>query len=141
MSDDVQFRHRLVVRFSDCDPMGHVNHAVYFTYFEQCRLTWWRHLGGEVGMPGAATVIVHAACDYRAPAYAHEELEVRLRLGAVGRTSVTLRYEIVNAVSGQHLAEGRTVNVTLDRATRAPIPVPEATRVLLRDGKSEDRSK
>jgi YbgC/YbaW family acyl-CoA thioester hydrolase len=109
MSDNsFPFRHRLVVRFSDCDPMGHANHAIYFTYFEQCRLTWWRHLGSTSGLPGAATVIVHAACDYRAPAHVHDELEVRLTLGAIGRTSVTLMYEIVNVATGLRLAEGQT---------------------------------
>jgi acyl-CoA thioester hydrolase len=135
MSDRFPFRHRLVVRFSDCDPMGHANHAAYFTYFEQCRLTWWRHLGSTTGLPGASTAIVHAECDYRAQAFAHDELEVRLTLGGIGRTSITLNYEIVSAANGARLAEGRTVNVTLDPSTKQPIPVPEATRALLEDGK------
>jgi acyl-CoA thioester hydrolase len=139
MSDDgFPFRHQLVVRFSDCDPMGHANHASYFTYFEQCRLTWWRHLGSTTGLPGASTVIVHAECDYRAPALAHDQLEVRLNLGAIGRSSVTLIYEIVNATTGVRLAEGRTVNVTLDPATRQLIPVPEQTRALLERGSALD---
>jgi acyl-CoA thioester hydrolase len=135
------FRHRLVARFSDCDPMGHVNHATYFTYFEQCRLTWWRHLGSTAGLPGATTVIAHAECDYRASAVAHDQLEVRLRLGAIGRASITLTYEIVNAVTGALLAEGRTVNVTLDPATREPIPVPDVTRTLLERGRPLDSVK
>ena len=61
--ENVAYRHRLGVRFRDCDAMGHVNHAVYFTYFEQARLMRWRHLGGGTGLPGASTVIVHAECD------------------------------------------------------------------------------
>jgi acyl-CoA thioester hydrolase len=90
-------------------------------------------------MPGAGTVIVHATCDYRAPAHVHDELEVRLKLGAIGRTSVTLAYEVVNVATSQRLAEGRTVNVTLDPATRKPIAVPETTRELLTRGTPEDR--
>jgi acyl-CoA thioester hydrolase len=136
MSDDsFPFRHQLVVRFSDCDPMGHANHAAYFTYFEQCRLTWWRHLGSASGPPGASAVIVHAECDYRAPALAHDQLEVRLNLAAIGRSSVTLTYEIVNLATGVRLAEGRTVSVTLDPDTGRQIPVPEMTRKLLELGK------
>jgi acyl-CoA thioester hydrolase len=134
MSDAFQFSHRLIVRFRDCDAMGHVNHAVYFTYFEQCRFSWWRQLGSATGMPGATTVIVHAECDYRAPAHVHDELEIRLTLGAVGRSSVTLVYEIINVVTSRRLAEGRTVNVTVDATTGEPIPVPEATRALLERG-------
>src|SRR4051794_40780044 len=115
MSDSrVSFRHRVVVRFRDCDAMGHVNHAVYFTYFEQCRLTWWRSLGKGPGIAGVATNVVHAACDYRAPAFVHDELEVRLMLKAIGRSSVTLGYQIVNVENEQLLAEGTSVNVTLD---------------------------
>ena len=121
--------------------MGHVNHAVFFTYFEQCRFTWWRHLGSPTGMPGAATVIVHAECDYRAPAHVHDELEVRLRLEKIGRTSVTLGYEVVNRETGVTLVEGRTVNVTVDRQTRRPIPVPEDTRTLLMHGGTLNRLK
>jgi acyl-CoA thioester hydrolase len=139
MSDDgFPFRHRLVVRFSDCDPLGHANHAAYFTYFEQCRLTWWRHLGSTSGPPGVSAVIVHAECDYRAPALAHDEIEVRLNLGAIGRSSVTLVYEIVNATTGLRLAEGRTISVTLDPASKETIPVPERTRMLLERGKPLD---
>jgi len=138
MSEGFPFRHQLVVRFSDCDPMGHANHAAYFTYFEQCRLTWWRHLGSTSGLPGANTVIVHAEFDYRAPALAHDRLEVRLNLGGVGRSTVTLTYEVVNAATGVRLAEGRTVNVTLDPATRQVIPVPETTRKLLERGTPVD---
>lgn len=128
MSDSIAYRHRLVVRFRDCDAMGHVNHAVYFTYFEQSRLTWWRSLGGGSGFPGAATNIVHAECDYRAPAFVHDELEVRLKLKAIGRSSVTLGYELVNVATNVVLAEATTVNVTLDPETRRTIPVPDATR-------------
>ena len=44
--------HRLEVRFRDCDPMGHVNNAVYLTYLEQTRLMHWRSLWG-FGLPSA----------------------------------------------------------------------------------------
>jgi acyl-CoA thioester hydrolase len=139
MSDDsFPFRHQLVVRFSDCDPMGHANHAAYFTYFEQCRLTWWRHLGSTTGPPGASAVIVHAECDYRAPALAHDQLEVRLTLGGIGQSSVTLMYEIDNAATGVRLAEGKTISVTLDLLTGQRIPVPEQTRMLLERGEPLD---
>ena len=125
------FRHRLAVRFSDCDLFGHVNHAVYFTYFEQCRLEWWRHLGGTSGMPGAGAIIVHASCNYRAPSHVSDELEVRLAVAALGTSSVTLDYEIVNVASGQLVADGRTVNVAYDYAAGHTIPLPPETRVRL----------
>jgi acyl-CoA thioester hydrolase len=128
---DTSFVHRLTVRFRDCDMMVHVNHAVYFTYMEQCRFALWRSLGGGTGLPGAATIIVHAECDYRAPAFIHDELDVRLTVGDIGRSSFTFHYEIVNAGSDRRLAEGRTVNVAFDPSSNRAIPIPDDTRSLL----------
>jgi len=125
------FSHRLVVRFRDCDAMGHVNHAVYFTYMEQCRFALWRQLGGGAGLPGAGTIMVHAECDYRAPSFVHDEVEVRIRLSDMGRSSFTFAYELVNVASGQRLAEGKTVNVTYDYQAGRTIPIPDQTRALL----------
>jgi acyl-CoA thioester hydrolase len=111
--------------------MGHVNHAVYFTYLEQCRFALWRQMGGGTGLPGAGTIVVHAECDYRAPAVVHDELEIRLTVGAIGRSSFTFHYEVVNAANGRAIAGGKTVNVTYDYSIGARIPIPPATRALL----------
>src|SRR3954470_17703950 len=88
------YRHRLCVRFRDCDAMGHVNHAVYFTYFEQGRLTFWREVTGAPS-PHTRVIIARAECDYRAPAHFGDALEVRIGIGEIGRSSFTLTYEIV----------------------------------------------
>src|SRR5205814_2837065 len=98
MPTDYAFRHTLDVRFRDCDALGHVNHAVYFTYLEQCRLTFWRELTGRPA-PHARVIVAHAECDYRAPAYFGERLEVRLNVGDIGRSSFQLRFDIINTVT------------------------------------------
>ena len=67
--------------------MGHVNHAVYFTYLEQCRLTFWRELTGWPS-PHTRVILARAECDYRAPAHFGDELEVRLSVGEIGRSSL-----------------------------------------------------
>src|SRR5262245_3725924 len=128
--DHVAYTHRLSVRFRDCDAMGHVNHAVYFTYLEQCRLTFWRELTGAP-TPHTRVTLARAECDYRAPARFGDELEIRMAVSAIGRTSFTLAYEIVNAASGAKIADGRTVMVSYDYAAAKPQPLPDATRELL----------
>ena len=67
-SSGFAYRHRLSVRFRDCDAMGHVNHAVYFTYLEQCRLTFWREVTGAPS-PHTRVIIARAECDYRSAAH------------------------------------------------------------------------
>jgi acyl-CoA thioester hydrolase len=110
--------------------MGHVNHAVYFTYFEQCRLTCWRELTGAPS-PHTRVIIARAECDYRAPAHFGDELEIRMRVGDVGRSSFGLLYEIVNVADGRTLADGKTVMVSYDYTAAKPLPLPDETRALL----------
>jgi acyl-CoA thioester hydrolase len=130
------YRHRLCVRFRDCDAMGHVNHAVYFTYFEQGRLTFWREVTGSPS-PHTRVIIAHAECDYRSPAHFGDELEVRVAVGEIGRSSFTLTYEIVHVAANRLVATGKTVMVSYDYEKGATMPMPAATRELLERLKAE----
>jgi len=110
--------------------MGHVNHAVYFTYFEQCRLTCWRELTGAPN-PHTRVIIARAECDYRAPAVFGDELEIGLAIGEIGRSSFTLAYEIHQVSSGRAIAHGKTVMVSYDYHAGKAVALPDSTRALL----------
>jgi len=131
MTAEFAFVYRLDVRFRDCDSQGHVNNAVFFTYLEQCRLMFWRELTGGSASPHARVIVARAECDYRAPAFFGDPLEVRLNVGEIGRSSFQLAYEIVNVVSGRRLAEAKTVMVTYDYTAGASVPIPAQTRQVL----------
>ena len=135
--ENVVYRHRLGVRFRDCDAMGHVNHAVYFTYFEQCRLTFWREVTGAPS-PHTRVIIARAECDYRSPAHFGDELEIRLRVGDIGRSSFTLAYDIISAASERLVASGKTVMVSYDYDAGSSTPLPDATKSLLQQLKGSD---
>ena len=136
MSDSV-YRHRLPVRFRDCDAMGHVNHAVYFTYLEQCRLTFWREITGSPS-PHTRVIIARAECDYRAPAHFGDELEIALRVGSIGSSSFTLTYEITHVATGKLVATGSTVMVSYDYQAGKSVPLPAATHELLERLRGQD---
>ena len=124
------FKHSIEVRFRDCDPMGHVNNAVYLTYLEQARLSHWRALWGfgpdaSPGTPSA--ILARAEIDFRIPARFGDVLEVRISVGAIGRTSFTYDYEVVDG-QDRLMASGRTVSVMYDYATGTPIPVTDEIR-------------
>ena len=131
MPSEFAYRHRLHVRFRDCDAMGHVNHAVYLTYFEQGRLTFWRELTGTPS-PHTRVIIARAECDYRSPAHFGDELEVRVNIGEIGRSSFVLLYEIAHAGTERLIASGKTVMVSYDYEKSASVPLPDATLELLR---------
>ncbi len=123
------FSHRLEVRFRDCDPLGHANNAVYLTYLEQARLLFWQGLWG-FGEPGSAVpgvIMARAEIDYRRPAHYGQTLEIRIALAAIGKTSFTYDYEIVDE-EGRAVASARTVQVMYDYAAAKPVPIPDDIR-------------
>jgi acyl-CoA thioester hydrolase len=110
--------------------MGHVNHAVYFTYLEQCRLTFWRELTGAPS-PYTRVIIARAECDYLSPAVFGDELEIGVAIAEIGRSSFVLAYDVAEVGTGRAVARARTVMVGYDYEQRAPVALPEATRALL----------
>jgi acyl-CoA thioester hydrolase len=139
------FIHRLDVRFRDCDPMGHVNNAVYLTYLEQTRFAHWRSLWGFGPPPAAGTVegqllpgrpgviLARVECDYKRPATYGETLEIRLTIGELGRSSFRYEYEIVDD-KGRTVLTAKTVQVMYDYAAGKPVPIPDDIRTLLSPG-------
>lgn len=130
--------HRLQVRFRDCDPLGHVNNAVYLTYLEQARFTLWRKQLGflakseaDSGPRGLGFILARVECDFRAQAASGDQLDVKLSLDGFGRTSFTYGYEIVNAATGQLVATAKTVLVRFDYDAQKPAPLDEATKATL----------
>jgi len=126
------YRHRLDVRFRDCDPMGHVNNAVYLTYLEQARFHLWRELWQvDPRQPGEGIILARAELDFKSPAVYGETLEVRLAVAAVGRSSFTYEYEVVEAGTERLVLSARTVLVWFDYAAGRSVPIPDPIRAML----------
>jgi acyl-CoA thioester hydrolase len=128
------FIHRLEVRFRDCDPMGHVNNAVYFTYLEQTRFAHWRSLWGfgnpeaPPNMPGV--ILARAECDFLRAARYGDVLEIHMHVAEIGRTSFKYDYRIIDE-QRRTVATARTVQVMYDYAAKRPVPIPDDIRALL----------
>jgi acyl-CoA thioester hydrolase len=120
------------VRFKDIDLMGHVNNAVYFTYFENARIAYWRALGRNRLRGDVAYVLARAECDFRTPATMEDDLRCHIRLAALGRTSFGFDYLLRDERSGRTVAEGRTVQVSYDYAAGRPVPLPQRLKAIAR---------
>ena len=123
------FIYKTDVRFRDCDPLGHTNNAVYLTYLEQTRLHYWRELWGfgtaASSVPGV--IMARAEVDYRRPSFYGQTLEIRMSLSAIGKTSFTYDYEIVDDASNV-IATARTVQVMYDYQAGKPVPISDEIR-------------
>jgi acyl-CoA thioester hydrolase len=126
-----RFEHELEVRFRDCDPMGHVNNAVYLTYLESARFAWWRSAFGPLALTEHGFIVARVEIDYRKAAVPGDRLLVRLRVDRVGRSSFAVGYEIVNAKTHELVAEAKSVQVAYDYAQGRSVPLSETLRARL----------
>ena len=131
-SDGFRFALPIEVRFRDTDAMGHVNNAVYLTYFESARAGYYRAVTGRVFEAATdnphSIILAHARVDYRSPAFFGETLIVECRTTWVSRSSFALEYRVSTGESprgsGRAVADGETIQVIFDYAAGRPTRMP-----------------
>jgi acyl-CoA thioester hydrolase len=122
----------LEVRFKDVDAMGHVNNAVYFTYFENARIAYWRALGKDRPRGEVSYVLARAECDFKSPATMEDELICHTRIASFGRTSFAFEFLIDDLRSGRAVASGRTVQVLYDYGAKKSLPLDPDLKARIR---------
>jgi acyl-CoA thioester hydrolase len=130
--EEFRCRAPIEVRFRDVDSMGHVNNAVYLTYFEVARAHYWRSLGEQESRRIRTYVVARAECDFRSPATLDDDLECCLRVARFGRTSFVFEYLLRDRRGGRTVAEGRTVLVMFDYAAARPRALDEPFKEAVR---------
>jgi acyl-CoA thioester hydrolase len=120
----------ITTRWSDNDAYGHVNNAVYYSFFDTAVNTWLIERGAlDVDKGEVIGLVVETGCHYFAPLAYPSPVTAALRVTYVGRSSV--RYEIALFAPGADAAaaQGHFVHVYVDRAARRPVrALPEALR-------------
>lgn len=120
------------VRFRDIDAMGHVNNAVYLTYFENARIAYWKALGRSRPRGDVAYVLARVECDFRSPTTMDDEVACHIRVASFGRTSFVMEYLVRDERSKRAIAEGRTVQAVYDYEARRVRPMEESLKEEIR---------
>jgi len=83
------------VRFRDCDLMGHVNNAVYLSYFEQARMHYFEQLiGVDWDYQKNGILLVKNEVTYLKPVFLNDLPKITLHLIELGNKSITLGYKL-----------------------------------------------
>lgn len=119
-------RFPLATRYADYDTKGHVNNAVYLTYFEMARArAWLDAVGGDADFP---FILAEAQVRYASEAMIGDPLEIEITTSEVRTKAWVWQYRILNARDDRLVAEGSTVQVMFDYDAKRPIPIPEGLR-------------
>ena len=119
-------RFRLATRYADYDTKGHVNNAVYLTYFEIARAKLWiEAMREDLDFP---YVVAEARVRYASEAMIGEPLDVEITTSEVRSKAWVWRYRVLDARDDRLVAEGETVQVMYDYGSRKSIAVPTEIR-------------
>jgi acyl-CoA thioester hydrolase len=121
---------RVPVQWGDIDALGHVNNAVYFTWFESARIALFERVGLAItGTPEVGPILAHTRCDFLAPVRYPGEVLAGTRIERLGTTSFTMEYEAALAGDPERpVARGQGVVVLIDYRDSSKVPLSATLR-------------
>jgi acyl-CoA thioester hydrolase len=129
MNVETRFR----VRYAETDKMGVVYYANYFVWMEIGRTDYCRSAGftyREMEAEHSNLAVAEATCQYLAPAYYDDEILILTSLDRLHRRLAAFSYSITNAHTGQKLAQGKTVHLSVGKNGRT-VSIPDRFYSLL----------
>jgi acyl-CoA thioester hydrolase len=129
------FRHRLRVRWSECDLQGVVFYPQYLAYLDHTVTELWRAAIGPytemIPVHGVDMVVAEAGLRYRGSARFDDELEISASLTRLGSTSITTVFTIERVPDGTLLTEGELRHVFVDPEDCSKREMPNRVRSAL----------
>lgn len=129
---EFDFRHHQPVqmRFNDIDMIGHLNNSIYLQFMDLAKAAYFRQFldGGRFDWNAVTLVIANINCDFYAPTFIDEELEVLTAVASMSQSSLRLEQRVVNVVTRQVKCRATTVMVNIDPKTGASRPITDEWR-------------
>lgn len=117
----------ITVRFRDIDAMGHVNNALFLTYFEEGRKAFLNDVFGIVEPAQYPFILARISCDYLKPVGLEDAVSLRVWVSDIGAKSFTFVYELFDPKDAAVVyAKGMSVMVYCDYDEKKTMPIPDA---------------
>jgi len=126
-----RFRHacEISTRWLDQDPYDHVNNVVFYSWFDTAVNSFLIKEGLlDPGTSAIIGLVVESGCRYLRPVGFPGPVEVMLRVGHLGNSSVRYELGVFTEEDDGAAALGHFVHVYVDRHSRRPVPVPPVWR-------------
>jgi acyl-CoA thioester hydrolase len=120
-----KYRTLIPIRFSDMDAYGHVNNAVYLTYFEIARSNYWKDIvqwnWGENGI-----ILGRSEINYLKPITLNDEIACYVRTTRIGNSSFDVMHVLVKITpNGEEICTtGKTVCICYDYNANKSVSIP-----------------
>ncbi|MFM7637212.1 MAG: acyl-CoA thioesterase, partial [Crocinitomicaceae bacterium] len=109
---------KVQIRFADIDVMGHVNNAVYLSYFEMARVHYFKQILSENwDWQNDGVLLVRNEVDYLVPIFLHDTPEIKINVEHIGSKSFTLNYKII--VGNKLVTRGKSIMVCFNNMEKS----------------------
>ena len=114
-------------RFSDLDPLGHVNNVAYHDYLQEARMGLIGELDAVVNDDYAQVVVSQEIRHVKPLGSSRKPVVIEARVTDMARTSYSIVYRILDE-QGEVAAEATTRLAVVDAMTGRPMRMPESLR-------------
>ncbi|MBE9583636.1 acyl-CoA thioesterase [Mucilaginibacter sp. JRF] len=124
-----RFKTDIPIRFSDLDAYGHVNNAVYLTYFEIARSSYWSEaIGWDQKMAGV--ILGRSEINYLKPLTLNDKISCYVRTTRIGNSSFDMMHVLVkHTPHGEEICTtGKTVCISYDYTSNRSVAIPLSAR-------------
>ena len=115
------------IRFADIDKLGHVNNAVYLSYFEQARLSYFQQvIGANIDWSENGIILARAEINYILPVNLEDNIIVEISCSRTGTKSFDLEYKLFKQSGDKNIlaTEGKTIMVCYNYKASQTIAIP-----------------
>jgi len=118
------------VVWGDMDSYCHVNNTVYFRYFENARLEYFRQMGWfeYEEKTGIGPILSATQGRFRKPLSYPDTVSIGARVSLIGQDRITFDYLVVSHRLDAVVAEGQGTIVSYDYRKGAKAPLPDELR-------------
>jgi len=122
------------VVWGDMDSYRHVNNVVYFRYFENARLEYFRRVGWfEIEQAtGIGPILASTQARFRRPLTYPDTIHIGTRLVEMKDDRITIEHHLVSENLNEVATIGQGLVVAFHYATGKKMPLPEALRQQIR---------
>lgn len=123
------------VVWGDMDSYQHVNNVVYFRYFENGRLEYFRRIGWfEIEeATGIGPILASTQARFRRPLTYPDTIHIGTRLLEMKEDRFTIEHRIVSDALNDVATEGQGMLVSFHYATSKKMPLPEELKKRIRE--------
>lgn len=122
---DYKYKTPIPIRFSDIDAVGHVNNAIYLTYFEIARLNYWKEIINW-NLRENGVIVGRSEVNYLKPITLDDEIICYVRTTRIGNSSFDMMHLLVRITpNGEEICTtGKTVCISYDYSLNKSVSIP-----------------